>query len=569
MDLDENRRKIIRSNSNILVIGGPGSGKTTIALLKCFDFIKEKKLNRGQQVLFLSFSRNAKARVIESASSFEEYVELKNKIVVQTFHGFFLDIVKDYGYLLGARKKISIIPPHDEAILRRGREENSPDWLSELENNFVEEGKIVFDLFAPKALSVLKRSRRILKLLSNRFPLVIVDEAQDTGSTQWEIVQCFSKYSQLLLLADLKQQIYDYRPDVSIERINEIREVLRPVEYNLEGDNFRSPNTEILQFALDMYERKDIKRTYNGVEIFGYRNQLGYKQRALKRALGQTFKTIKEATGESPKSVAILCTRNKGVKSVSKILNEAGISHKYQFDEIATNISSRLVACLLEPVMDEQQHLIFCLFIVREFYSSKGKSKDVDKVDRWINDVKEGKRIRGTFVSSLSRVISQIKLVRFSGNPAKDWRNIQSILVDSNNNNELIRIAKYSENLVAFNRGKKIMEGLTRAWDQMRGYIDARGVLQNALIETQISNTTPKENGINVMNMHQSKGKEFDSVIIYQNDYECSFELRDERNNQEKIRKLLFVGSTRAKQHLQIVIQFGANISMIQNLKTA
>lgn len=568
MDLDENRQNIIESANDILVVGGPGSGKTTIALLKSFNFIKQKNLNRGQKVLFLSFSRNAKARILESASNLNNYDELKGKIVVQTFHGFFLEIVKDYGYLLGSKSKISIIPPHDEAILKRGRDQLDPNWLEELEINFIEKGEIVFDWFAPKALSVLKRSNRISRLLSEKFPLIVVDEAQDTGSTQWEIVKCLSERSQLLLLADLKQQIYDYRPDVSVERINEIREALEPIEYNLEGDNFRSPNTQILQFAIDLYERKGVQKDYSGVEIFGYSPKAGNPQLALRRALSQTFKKVKDNTGENPKSIAILSTTNAGSKSVSKLLNDAGIFHKYQFDEIATNISSRLIACLLEPIMDENQHLQFCLFIVREFYSSKGKIKDVEKINRWIDDIKKGGKVKGTFVPAISSVISQIKINRFSGNPARDWRYIQALLAESKNN-ELIRISKFSENLVAFNRGKKIMEGLTKSWDKLGGYIDARSVLQNALIETQISNINPTENGISVMNMHQSKGKEFDSVIIYQNNYVCNFELRGDNANQEKIRKLLFVASTRAKQHLQIVVQFGANISMLDNLKIA
>ena len=52
----------------MLVTGGPGAGKTTIALLKARMRIEEGLLS-GQSVLFLSFSRAAVARVVEASQA--------------------------------------------------------------------------------------------------------------------------------------------------------------------------------------------------------------------------------------------------------------------------------------------------------------------------------------------------------------------------------------------------------------------------------------------------------------------------------------------------------------------
>jgi len=55
--LDQDRERILAADKHALITGGPGSGKTTIALLKA-----EKKIHEGllvgQSVLFLSFSRS-------------------------------------------------------------------------------------------------------------------------------------------------------------------------------------------------------------------------------------------------------------------------------------------------------------------------------------------------------------------------------------------------------------------------------------------------------------------------------------------------------------------------------
>lgn len=85
LEIDENRRAILDCKRNLLVIGGPGCGKTTIALAKAFSYIREQSLNRGEKILFLSFSRNARARILESAENFPDFKELGAKLYVQTF----------------------------------------------------------------------------------------------------------------------------------------------------------------------------------------------------------------------------------------------------------------------------------------------------------------------------------------------------------------------------------------------------------------------------------------------------------------------------------------------------
>lgn len=560
--LDKKRLSILEEESDILIIGGPGSGKTTISILKAFNNIEMQKLNRGQKVLFLSFSRNAKARILESSRKFEEHKKYSSAMEVMTFHGFFLEIVKSHGYLLGAKKKVNIVPPHDEKVLRLGRDDESEDWIKEREEIFLKEGNLVFDYFAPKALEILLKGKRILSLYANKYPIIIVDEAQDTDSLQWNIIKSFAGKSQLVIMADLQQQIYDYRPDINPERLDEIKTELSPVEFNLETENHRSPNKDILKFAQDMFNQSYQDSTYRGIDGFGF-NVINPIQ-VLRRAIGMIYQNAKKENREAPESIGIFCTTNAGVKLVSKLLTDAKIIHKYQFDEVATNLSSKLIACLLEPIFDKKQHLLFCLFIIKEYYSSKGKMQEIQKFEKWISNIRQDKKVAGTIVPSLRSVIEEIANFKFTGNPAKDWRFIQSAFLNCGNKS-LIKISRYSENLVAFNRGKQIMIGLTETWDSKGSYVDARGVLQQALIDTQINNISPKESGINLMNMHQSKGKEFDAVIIFENPYSCSFEIRNDTDDLFKIRKLLFVAVTRAKEHLIFVRQFGCKSTILNN----
>ena len=60
------RASIVACGRHALVLGGPGSGKTTVALRKALAHIRQG-LADGKTVLFLSFSRAAVTRVLDAA----------------------------------------------------------------------------------------------------------------------------------------------------------------------------------------------------------------------------------------------------------------------------------------------------------------------------------------------------------------------------------------------------------------------------------------------------------------------------------------------------------------------
>lgn len=61
--LDERREAILDSSGHIVIEGGPGCGKTTIALLKTAKCSVD--LEPEQRILFLSFSRAAVRQVTD------------------------------------------------------------------------------------------------------------------------------------------------------------------------------------------------------------------------------------------------------------------------------------------------------------------------------------------------------------------------------------------------------------------------------------------------------------------------------------------------------------------------
>ena len=85
---DELRKDILKSVSPLLIMGGPGSGKTTIALFKAKQLIEETgTLKKNQKVLFLSFARATISRVEEQAGDLIPE-DTKQQIEINTYHGF-------------------------------------------------------------------------------------------------------------------------------------------------------------------------------------------------------------------------------------------------------------------------------------------------------------------------------------------------------------------------------------------------------------------------------------------------------------------------------------------------
>lgn len=157
------RDSVLACDGHALVTGGPGSGKTTIALRKAVKRIQQG-MTPGQSALFLSFSRAAVARILDAAK-LEATAAEQEQLSIQTFHSFFWDILKAHAYLLGAPRKLSILLPQDEKALSGGIDDKDDEWeqwLVERERLFHEEGRIAFDLFAPNATRLLATSGHLL-----------------------------------------------------------------------------------------------------------------------------------------------------------------------------------------------------------------------------------------------------------------------------------------------------------------------------------------------------------------------------------------------------------------------
>lgn len=569
MIICERRQTILDEDGHLLIVGGPGSGKTTIALQKATKIIAAG-LQPGQSILFLSFSRAAVARVAEASSLLVDKT-VRSQLSLQTFHSFCWSLLKSHGYLLGSPKgKLKILLPQDEKALSGGvkapkkGEQETAEWLAwqaERERLFAEEGQICFDWFAPKSSELLERCQLLRELMADTHPVIIVDEAQDTGNAAWSCIEKLAGLCQIICLADLDQQIFDHLEGVGPERIEHIKEALDPVFVDLGSDNNRSPGTEIAVFGNDILAKTPRRAPYAGVGRILY-DPRDEPVQWMRVALGRFYAGAK-ADGLRLQNMAILATTGSGVAKISAALNGGAkpIPHKVLFDEAAVLLSARLAAFLLEPKFPERRaaDIATCLELLASIRRADGSATAIREAAtylKWSASIAGGKPPKTNLARSAEALINGAAGLVLTGDPGRDWIQIKTLLYRTGVT-EFNQVAGALDYLIAFNRGKRISSSLSEMWMTTGAYTTARQGLDNALVQDQLLADGNDTQGIHVMTIHKSKGKQFDAVILVREsirqgarEFRSSLVWRGDEAPYDRSRKILRVGITRARRYV-------------------
>jgi DNA helicase-2/ATP-dependent DNA helicase PcrA len=102
----------------------------------------------------------------------------------------------------------------------------------------MELGRICFDLYAPYVGDILHDSERIRQLVAAMYPVVTLDEFQDTNEGQWRVVRALGEACRLIALADPEQRIYGWL-GADPARLDHFPEAFRPTEVDQARQNLR------------------------------------------------------------------------------------------------------------------------------------------------------------------------------------------------------------------------------------------------------------------------------------------------------------------------------------------
>lgn len=541
-ELTDDQQKILECKDYLLIKGGPGSGKTTIAIIKAAQIAKYE-LKNYQRILFLSFARATVSRVLEAIDEYKIIdSEIKRRIEVETYHSFFWSIIKTHGYLLGMPRNLSILTPSNESIvlanIRNEYEKGNQlsDYLKKEKEDkemaarnklAFTKGRISFELFAELSFSLLSNSKKILNLINTCYPYIILDEFQDTNLSQWNVVKSLGQNSTLIALADPEQRIFDFI-GAHPERLDHFQLEFSPKVIDLKDNNFRSSGTDILKFGNDILSGNFL-RNYIDVSVIRFPSN---QNQAFAKLKAQTIQSRRRLIdkGIMNWTLAILVPTKKLMRQVSDCFNVQDrlpiIHHQAAFDKHGAILSAEIIAFLLQPNQGPHDEAQFIDLLCNFLNGKGGETPTRSNLNIAVKIKKDYEKSTGLFLfegsipysSNISSIINtyyQIRKLSYSGSPINDWITVRNIL-ESSSSESLRNVAAEAKNLRLLNRGTQLRDALFQNWIDNGCYLNALDIVRQSFLIEHFATSQKIENGVIVMNMHKAKGKQFDEVIIFE-----------------------------------------------------
>lgn len=553
--LCEHRQRLLRTEGNILVRGGAGSGKTTIALAKACADLDATRLGPLGKALFLSFARATVARVAEQATATLPRT-LMSRIEINTYHGFAWTILKSHGYLICVKQGVSLLLPAQARAHLAGLDGNARS--ARQRELFETQGLIAFDLFPVLLTELFQAAPMLARAYARAYPLIIVDEFQDTNAEEWQMISQLGQHSRLIALGDPKQRIYDFK-GAHPRRFDDFVAAFNPTPFDFVGENNRSPGTAITQFANDIIAGGYTAAAYAGVSVLRYR---GRSLRPLKQEI---LRAVARLRRNPEWSLAVLVPTN--VLAVSVFDYMAEVTHglpSYPVDILVAAegpmLAADLIALLMEPRPNEQAHAAAILEGLAAFElgrSVEASATAIRKAGRY-REIARAVRARGVeglgargIGPGIRSILANIAAIPLTGDPMTDWRAVRAQL-DASDRDEFKALAKEARHMRLLRRGAQIESRLAEAWRNYGSYNNARALLAAAVVEDQFAATTRPQQGVTVMTIHKAKGKEFDEVIVFEGLF-SRYVQRPGADGERSARFNLHVATTRARRAVTIM----------------
>ena len=261
---DERQLDVIFSDSPRLIVEAPaGYGKTTTMISRIAYLFASGQIPNPKRILGLTFSVNAALKVKrEVAGKLPSLLDLQNspvsigeKVTITNYHGFCKGILKKYGYLIAdaLRKDVNLFRAVGDSEIEK--QENLKTVLTAAEhqrvkavenqvkaarvpdaqtihayNDIVIKKLLPLDYITHNAiilfvLEIFTNYTEVKKFYQSYYPLIVVDEFQDTNCIAWKLLESvISEQTQLLFLGDSLQRIYGFicaLPDIMSKVVDE------------------------------------------------------------------------------------------------------------------------------------------------------------------------------------------------------------------------------------------------------------------------------------------------------------------------------------------------------------
>ncbi|HPV62774.1 MAG TPA: ATP-dependent helicase, partial [Fervidobacterium sp.] len=542
-ELDEEQKvAVVEPEGKIVVIAGPGSGKTRVITYKIAYLLMTGV--RASEMLLVTFTRAAARQMIERAQKATR-AEL-NDMLAGTFHHVCNILLRKYGSAVGLKPNFTILDESDakdlmkivrarfvtskqmnkalptntelhnlysymvntfstpyEVVLKRAKRWiNVIDVIERIFQEYALEKEkqnvVDYDDLLIKMLQLLENYPDVREAISSRFKWVLVDEFQDTNIVQLKIVQLLSQvHGNVFVVADDAQSIYSFRG----ARFENVKEIMKDAKVFKIQTNYRSTD-RIVDLVNSVIPRSSVPKKLRAV-----------RASSQKPVVVNTYDHFDEASFVAQQ---ILTHVNEGVdySDIAVIYRAHSHSLELQLELAKKNIPFRILSGIKFSESAHAKDVMAFLKLMVNPFESISWTRLLKLLDN-IGDV-TAEKITNEILNSESPIDAFLAMNVKSNNAMQ----IKEIMDYCRGKPPAQQIERFYENFYKdylefeYPDFRDREEDIERLTEMAKFYDSTQDFLNDLLISEDVGREVENESKVTLTTVHQAKGLEWKVVFV-------------------------------------------------------
>ena len=577
------KRAIAHLSGPMMVLAGPGSGKTSVIVERTAHMIQEGKIP-ASSVLVVTFSR---AAAVEMKERFLKFTGVQRTgVTFGTFHGVFYGILKQAyglngGNILSEEEKYAILR---ELVVNCAAEQSQEgDFVEDIakEISVVKGGRISlehyyssccpdevfrqifqgyrkvlnerrkldFDDMLLSCYELLKKRKDILSAWQKKFHYILVDEFQDINHLQYDIVKMLAApENNLFVVGDDDQSIYHFRgarPEIMLnfpEDFKNAETVILNINYRCSG-NILDTAMKVINYNENRYAKKLSTPNEPGepVQIKEFRNP-----RDEYMAVAGLLRNRMEE-GENIEDTALLFRTNQETEGLVAALMEYGVpfTMKEKLPNLFRHWICRNMIAYLKMAEGDRSRSTFLEIMNRPNRYISREALNSSQIN--FNELREYYKDKDWMCDRITTLETHLRIL----GTLSPFAAINFIRKGMGFEEYLREYAQYRKI-----KPEELLETLDRIHESAKGmktlakwqaYIEE----YTKRLNEQARKQQDKKEGVTISTLHAVKGLEYDIVYILNvNEGSIPYRKAVLAEAVEEERRLFYVGMTRAKKKL-------------------
>ena len=577
------QRAIAHLSGPMMVLAGPGSGKTSVIVERTAHMIHEGKIP-ASSVLVVTFSR---AAAVEMKERFLKFTGVsRTGVTFGTFHGVFYGILKQaYGLngsnILSEEEKYAIL--RELAVNCAAEQSQEGDFVEDVakEISVVKGGRISlehyyssccpdevfrqifqgyrkvlnerrkldFDDMLLSCYELLRKRKDILAAWQKKFRYILVDEFQDINHLQYDIVKMLAApENNLFVVGDDDQSIYHFRgarPEIMLnfpEDFKNAETVLLNINYRCSG-NILNTAMKVIDHNENRYAKKLSTPNEPGdpVQVEEFRNP-----RDEYMAVASLLRNRMEE-GDNIEDTALLFRTNQETEGLVAALMEYGVpfTMKEKLPNLFRHWICRNMIAYLKMAEGDRSRSTFLEIMNRPNRYISREALNSSQIN--FNELREYYKDKDWMCDRITTLETHLRIL----GTLSPFAAINFIRKGIGFEEYLREYAQYRKI-----KPEELLETLDRIHESAKGmktlakwqaYIEE----YTKRLNEQARKQQDKKEGVTISTLHAVKGLEYDIVYILNvNEGSIPYRKAVLAEAVEEERRLFYVGMTRAKKKL-------------------